>query len=250
MLNYKEKRTLLILTIISLALSVIACIPFTLGKLTQFELIVKYIVFPIAIAIMTIVSYSIKFRNYRPAYRFPVLASYAPVFSYIIAIAINTMILLARTNQVYTLNAWIGLQIVLAFIIVGGAALMHIFFKKTVLFTKNEIMVIDSLFVAILAVDSIAFGIVANKLVGLSEKFANPHWAFIVVPVILCALWLAFHILHLVKLYKTDAELRLEDKAELIARFKKSYCDFYGKAYDEIIDGLFDFSLLSPLGCY
>ena len=53
MLNYKEKRTLLILTIISLVLSVIACIPFTLGELTQFELIVKYIVFPIAIAIMT-----------------------------------------------------------------------------------------------------------------------------------------------------------------------------------------------------
>ena len=242
MLNNKDKKTLLILTIISLSISAIACVPFTLGKLTQFELILKYIIFPVAIAILTIVNYSIKFRNYRPAYKFPVLASYAPVFSYIIALAVNTLVLLARTNQVYSLNAWIGLVVVLSLVIVGGAVLMHVFFKKLVLFTKNEIMVIDSLFVAVLAVDAIAFGIVASKLVGLDAPFTNPSWALLVAPILLAGAWLAFHILHILKMYKSDAEYKLEDKAELIARFKKAYCDFYGIAYEEIIEGLFDFS--------
>ena len=41
MLNNKDKKTLLVITIISLAISVIACIPFTLAKLTQFELAEK-----------------------------------------------------------------------------------------------------------------------------------------------------------------------------------------------------------------
>ena len=244
MLNYKEKRTILILTIIAIALSIIACIPFTLARLTRFEFIVKYIAFPVIVAAFSIIIYTIKFRNYRPGYRFPVLSSYAPVFSYIIAIAVNTFILLARTNQVYTLNAWIGLVAVLAVVIVAGTVLMHVFFNKIVLFTKNEIMVIDSLFVAILAVDCIGFGIVANKLVGLGELFTNPHWAFIVAPIILCAVWGYFHIYRIVKLYKTDAELRLEDKAELIARYKQQYCDFYQDAYEEIINSLFDFSAI------
>ena len=78
------------------------------------SIIVAVLLFPVAIA--SIVIYNIKFRNYRPGYRFPVLSSYAPVFSYIIAIAINTFILLARTNQVYALNAWIGLVVLLQLI--------------------------------------------------------------------------------------------------------------------------------------
>ena len=242
MLNSKDKKTLLILTIISLAISAIACVPFTLAKLTQAELIIKYIVLPVIIAGLTIANYAIKFRNYRPAYRFPVLASYAPVFSYIIALAVNTLILLARSNQVYNLNVWIGLVAALALIIVGGAVLMHIFFKKTILFTKNEILVIDSLFVAVLAVDAIAFGIIAGKFVGLAEPFNNPSIAYIIAPIILCAGWLAFHIIHILKLFKSDAEYRLEDKAELIARYKKAYCDFYQEAYGDVIDSLFDFS--------
>ena len=121
---------------------------------------------------------------------------------------------------------------------------MHVFFTKIVLFTKNEIMVIDSLFIAILAVDAIAFGIVANKLVGLGELFTNPHWGFIVAPIVLCAVWGYFHIARIVKLYKTDAELRLEDKAELIARYKQQYCNFYQDAYEEIMNSLFDFSAI------
>ena len=242
MLNNKDKKTLLVITIISLAISVIACIPFTLAKLTQFELIVKYIVLPIVIAGLTIANYAIKFRNYRPAYRFPVLASYAPVFSYIIALAVNTLILLARSNQVFTLPIWVGLVAALALIIVGGSVLMHIFFKKTILFTKNEILVIDSLFVAVLAVDAIALGIIAGKFVGLAESFNNPSVAYLLAPIVLCAIWLTFHIIHLVKFYKSDAEYRLEDKAELIARYKKAYCDYYQKAYGDIIESLFDFS--------
>ena len=246
MLNYREKRTVLILSIIAAALSIVACIPFGLAHLSRVEFLLKYIAFPIVVAILSIVIYNIKFRNYRPGYRFAVLASYLPVFSYIIALAINTFILLARSNPdfVFSRNVWIGLVVLIVFVIVTGAVLMHVFFQKIVLFTKNEIMVIDSLFVAILAVDAIGFGILANKLVEHSEAFANPHWAFLVAPIILCALWGAFHITHLVKLYKTDAELRLEDKAELIARFKQNYCNFYQDAYEEILNSLFDFSAI------
>ena len=246
MLNYKEKRTVLILSIIAVALSLVACIPFGLEKLSRAEFIIKYIVFPILVAIASIVIYNIKFRNYRPGYRFAVLASYAPVFSYIIALAINTFILLARSNPefVFSRNVWIGLVTLIVFVIVTGAVLMHVFFQKIVLFTKNEIMVIDSLFVAILAVDAIGFGILANKLVEHADAFPNPHWAFLVAPIILVVLWGLFHIRHLVKLYKTDAELRLEDKAELIARFKQTYCNFYQDAYEEILNSLFDYSAI------
>mgnify|MGYP003292248261 CR=1 FL=1 len=242
MLNSKDRKTLLILTIISLSISFIACIPFNLYQLTQVELIIKYIAFPIINAVLAISMYSIKFRNYRPATKFPVLASYAPVFSYIVAISVNTLVLLARTNQVFDLAVWVGLAVLLVLVIVAGSALMHIFFKKLLYFTKNEMMVIDSLFIAVLAVDVIVFGMVANNFVDLQEAFPNPHWALLVAPLILAGLWLAGHILYVVKLFKKDPEYRLEDKAELVARYKRAYGDFYAEAYEDIMNSLFDFS--------
>ena len=130
MLKAKDKKTILILTIISLALSAIACVPFTLAKLTQAELIIKYIVLPIAIAGMSIYMYTLKFRNYRPAYKFPVISSYAPVFSYTIALALNTLIVLARSNQVYELNIWVGLTAALSLVVVGGAVLTQEYADK------------------------------------------------------------------------------------------------------------------------
>lgn len=242
MLNYREKRTLLILSIISVALSLVACVPFTLAKLTQFELIVKYIVLPISVAVMSIVCYSIKYRNYRPAYRFSTVTGYLPVLSYSVALAINTLVVLLRSNQVFSLNVWVGLVVILAFYIIGSIALIHLFLEKIVVFSKNEIMVIDSLFIAVLAIDAIIFGVVSNKFVDLSEPFSNASWVFIIVPLLIAAGWLAFHILHLVKLYKTDAELVLVNKNELVKKFYKAHEDYYAEAQDVILNALHEFT--------
>lgn len=242
MLNYKEKRTLLILSIISVSLSLVACIPFSLAKIAQAELVIKYIVLPIVIAGMTIACYSIKYRNYRPAYRFPTVAGYLPVLSYSVALAINTLLVLLRSNQVFGLNVWVGLVAILSFYIVGSIALIHLFLKKIIVFSKNEIMVIDSLFIAVLAIDAIIFGVVSSKFVGLAEPFANASWVFVLVPLLVSACWLAFHVYHMVKLYKTDAELVLENKEELIAKFYKAHQDFYAEAHEKILNRLHDFT--------
>lgn len=242
MLNYKEKRTLLILSIISVSLSLIACIPFTLSKFTQVELIIKYIVLPIAVAGMSIACYTIKYRNYRPAYRFPTVSGYLPVLSYSVALAINTLVVLLRSNQVFSTNVWIGLVVILSFYIIGSVALIHLFLKKVVVFSKNEIMVIDSLFIAVLAIDAIIFGVIASKFNGLNEVFNNGSWIFILVPLLVAGGWLAFHVYHLVQLYKTDAELVLVNKDELIAKYRKAHQDFYAEAHDKILNSLHDFT--------
>ena len=242
MLNYKEKRTLLILSIISVALSLIACIPFGLAKISQFELVVKYIVLPLVIAVISIVCYSIKYRNYRPAYRFPTVSGYLPVLSYSVALAINTLVVLLRSNQVFTLNQWAGLVVILSFYVIGSIALIHLFLEKIVVFTKNEIMVIDSLFIAVLAIDAIIFGVIANKFVGLSEPFANASSVFIVVPFVIAAAWGIFHIYHIVRLFKSDAELVLENKADVLAKYYKAHADFYSEAQGVILNALHDFT--------
>ena len=242
MLNYREKRTLLILSIISVVLSSVACIPFTLAKFTQAELIIKYIVLPVAIAILSIVCYSIKYRNYRPAYRFPTISGYLPVLSYSVALSINTLLVLLRSNQVYSLNAWIGIVVVLSFYVVGSIALIHLFMSKIVVFSKNEIMVVDSLFIAVLAIDAIAFGFIVSKFVGLEDLFVNNSWIYVLVPLVVVACWLAFHINHLVQLFKTDAELVLADKEELIAKYYQMHEDFYNEAYDKIVNALHGYS--------
>ena len=63
MLNYREKRTVLILSIIAAALSIVACIPFGLAHLSRVEFLLKYIAFPIIVAILSIVIYNIKFNK-------------------------------------------------------------------------------------------------------------------------------------------------------------------------------------------
>lgn len=242
MLNYREKRTLLITSIISLSLSFIISVPYTLGKMTQPELIIKYIAAPIVISILGIVNYLIKYRNYRPAYCFPVLASYIPVFSYIVGISINTVLLLARTNQVFSMTTWIAIVACLALYIIASVLLIHVFFKALIVFSKNEIMLIDSLFIVVLVINAIGFGIIANRLIGLPESFPNSSWLFIFIPIIFGALVLAFHIVYLIKMAKTDAEYKLESTEELIAKYKETHKKYYESAREEILESLHYFT--------
>lgn len=242
MLNYREKRTLLITSIISLSLSFIISVPYTLGKMTQPELIIKYIAAPIVISILGIVNYLIKYRNYRPAYCFPVLASYVPVFSYIVGISINTVLLLARTNQVFSMTTWIAIVACLALYIIASVLLIHVFFKALIVFSKNEIMLIDSLFIVVLVINAIGFGIIANRLIGLPESFPNSSWLFIFIPIIFGALVLAFHIVYLIKMAKTDAEYKLESTEELIAKYKGTHKKYYESAREEILESLHYFT--------
>ncbi|MFA7130970.1 MAG: hypothetical protein WC167_04015 [Bacilli bacterium] len=52
MLSNKEKNTLLVSNIIAIVISLIVCVPFGKSNVTSFELIAKFIIAPILIAIL------------------------------------------------------------------------------------------------------------------------------------------------------------------------------------------------------
>ena len=52
MLLERDRKLFYIFAVISIALSLIVCIPFSLGSLHSFEIIVKYMVIPCAIGLL------------------------------------------------------------------------------------------------------------------------------------------------------------------------------------------------------
>ena len=122
-----NNRLSFVLGLIGVGLSLLMYIPF--GKtFNSLEVIVKLVALPIAVAILNIVITANKFNEYRPNNRFLSVVGYAPVFAYLISLAVYTIFLLNRTApmSVLTFNRFIYVVITCALIAVILAVILYL----------------------------------------------------------------------------------------------------------------------------
>ena len=96
MLSNKEKNTLLVSNIIAIVISLIVCVPFGKSNVTSFELIAKFIIAPILIAILVGITTYTKYSNFQPANKFIFVS--ITHFSYLGASLFSTCCVIRTTN--------------------------------------------------------------------------------------------------------------------------------------------------------
>ncbi len=245
MLLERDRKLFFIFAIISIALSAIVCVPFSLTKVTLFEIIFKYIAVPITIGIFTFLTISAKYRSYRPAVKYTTIVANIPLFSYIAAMLFNTILIISRNSVVFNsleTNVWLmGMSLML----VVSLVLIRIFPKFVVMFSKNEAMLVDAIF-AILAVIyvftccSIAF---KYRKAGPLE---DSSFLFILFPIIIGLLGGALHIVSIKNEKEANNEFENRSREELYELWKencKHADEIYDAAREDITESLFGFTL-------
>lgn len=244
MLLERDRKLFFIFAAISIALSVIVCVPFAVEKVTLFEIIFKYMLAPCVIAIFTAMCFSAKYRNYRPAVKYTTLVCYTPLFSYISAILFNTILLVVRNNGIYEAGKTNIYLMGIAALLVIVIVIAIVFPKFVVLFSKNEAMIVDAIF----AVLAIAYVISGCKVsfdyleVGLKSKSIF----FIILPLVFGLVLGYLHYKGLEKAKNLDEEYVSHSREELLALWKdncKNANIIYEAARVDIVNSLFGYTL-------
>lgn len=245
MLLERDRKLFHLFAVISIALSLLVCIPYSLEKVTLFEIIVKYMVIPFAIAIFTFIGWSAKYRSYRPSVKFTSIVTYVPLFSYSAAIIFNTVLLLVRNSVVYDQLKYNVLIIGLAAVLVLIIALSHGYYKFVIKLSKNESLVADGIF----AVLALAYTIGGASIAFDYRAFGGleSHSVFfILIPVILGlgAAWL--HILVINHAAKEKEEYVVKSRQELYDLWESNCLTakkIYEKVREYILESLLNYNL-------
>lgn len=245
MLLERDRKLFHLFAVISIALSLLVCIPFSLAKVTLFEIILKYMVIPCAIAVFTFMGWAAKYRSYRPAAKFTTIVTYVPLFTYSVAIVFNTLVLLVRQSQVYGAVKYNVLLIGLSAILVLMLALSQVYSKFVVKFSKNEALVADGIF----AVLSLAYTIGGASIAFEYRAFGgfeSKSVFFIIIPLILglAAAWL--HILLINNANEKNAEYVVKDRQELYDLWEENCLTakkIYEAARENILESLLNYNL-------
>ena len=245
MLLERDRKLFHLFAVISIALSLLVCIPYSLEKVTLFEIIVKYMVIPFAIAIFTFIGWSAKYRSYRPSVKFTSIVTYVPLFSYSAAIIFNTVLLLVRNSAVYDQLKYNVLIIGLAAVLVLIIALSHGYYKFVIKLSKNESLVADGIF----AVLALAYTIGGASIAFDYRAFGGleSHSVFfILIPVILGlgAAWL--HILVINHAAKEKEEYVVKSRQELYDLWESNCLTakkIYEKVREYILESLLNYNL-------
>lgn len=245
MLLERDRKLFHLFAVISIALSLLVCIPYSLEKVTLFEIIVKYMVVPCAIAVFTFMGWSAKYRSYRPAVKFTTIVTYVPLFSYAAAIVFNTALLLVRNSVVYDQLKYNVLIIGLTAILVLVVVLSHVYYKFVIKFSKNESMVADIIFAvlalaytiggATIAFDYNAFGDLESKSV-----------FFVLIPLVLGAGAAWLHILIVNHASEENEEYIVKSRQELYDLWENNCLTankIYEKVREYILETLLNYNL-------
>ena len=245
MLLERDRKLFHLFAVISIALSLLVCIPYSLAKVTLFEIIVKYMVIPCAIGVLTFICWSGKYRSYRPAVKFTTIVTYTPLFSYTAAILFNTLLLLVRNTSVYSQLKFNLLVMGLAAVLVLVIALAHVYSKFVIKFSKNEALVADGIF-AVLALAytiggaSIAFDY--RAIGGLEFKSV----LYILIPLILGAAAAWLHVLIINNANEQKQEYVVKSRQELYQLWEENCLTakkIYEAARENILESLLNFNL-------
>ena len=245
MLLERDRKLFHLFAVISIALSLLVCIPYSLTKVTLFEIIVKYMVIPCAIGVLTFICWSGKYRSYRPAVKFTTVVTYTPLFSYTAAILFNTLLLLVRNTSVYSQLKFNLLVMGLAAVLVLVIALAHVYSKFVIKFSKNEALVADGIF-AVLALAytiggaSIAFDY--RAIGGLEFKSV----LYILIPLILGAAAAWLHVLIINNANEQKQEYVVKSRQELYQLWEENCLTakkIYEAARENILESLLNYNL-------
>ena len=245
MLLERDRKLFHLFAVISIALSLLVCIPYSLAKVTLFEIIVKYMVVPCVIGVLTFICWSGKYRSYRPAVKFTTIVTYTPLFSYTAAILFNTLLLLVRNTSVYSQLKFNLLVMGLAAVLVLVIALAHVYSKFVIKFSKNEALVADAIF-AVLALAytiggaSIAFDY--RAIGGLEFKSV----LYILIPLILGAAAAWLHVLIINNANEQKQEYVVKSRQELYQLWEENCLTakkIYEAARENILESLLNYNL-------
>ncbi|MBP3504546.1 MAG: hypothetical protein J6K18_05410 [Bacilli bacterium] len=245
MLLERDRKLFHLFAVISIALSLLVCIPYSLAKVTLFEIIVKYMVIPCAIGVFTFICWSGKYRSYRPAVKFTTIVTYTPLFSYTAAILFNTLLLLVRNTSVYSQLKYNLLIMGLAAVLVLIIALAHVYSKFVIKFSKNEALIADCIF-AVLALAytiggaSIAFDY--RAIGGLEFKSV----LYILIPLILGAAAAWLHVLIINNANEQKQEYVVKSRQELYQLWEENCLTakkIYEAARENILESLLNYNL-------
>ena len=245
MLLERDRKLFHLFAVISIALSLLVCIPYSLAKVTLFEIIVKYMVIPCVIGVLTFICWSGKYRSYRPAVKFTTIVTYTPLFSYTAAILFNTLLLLVRNTSVYSQLKFNLLVMGLAAVLVLVIALAHVYSKFVIKFSKNEALVADGIF-AVLALAytiggaSIAFDY--RAIGGLEFKSV----LYILIPLILGAAAAWLHVLIINNANEQKQEYVVKSRQELYQLWEENCLTakkIYEAARENILESLLNYNL-------
>ncbi len=230
MLLERDRKLFHLFAVISIALSLIVCIPFSLEKITLFEIIVKYMVIPVAIAIFTFSGWSGKYRSYRPAVKFTTIITYTPILSYAAAVLFNTVLILVRNSAVYEQLQYNLLIMGLSAFLVLFIAIAHVYSKFVIKLSKNEALLADGILAALVLAYTIGGSNIAfdyRAIGGLESKSA----LFIVVPLILGIAAAYLHVLVLKNASEQKQEYVIKEQSELLGTWEEN-CATAQKIYN------------------
>jgi len=241
MLSNKEKNTLLISNIIAIVISLIVCVPFGKTSVTSFELIAKFIVAPILIAVLVGITTYTKYNNFQPANKFIFVSAYTPFFSYVGASLFSTLLALIRTTNGYShYYQWLLTLIVLVTAFVLVAIVNHMIHRWILVFTKNELMIVDTvLLILAIFLTFVLHNTVSNHVGAVLQAESI---LYIIVPLVFGLLFAAFHVLRIMYLHSSKESFKMVSHKELVANWKAEREKIYSEAEVDILYGLYSFS--------
>ena len=245
MLLERDRKLYHLFAIISIALSLIVCIPFSLEKVSLFEIILKYMLIPATIFVFTFMGCSGKYRSYRPAVKFTTIITCVPLFSYSVAVVFNTLLMLIRNNSVYEQIKYNCLVMGLAAILVLITVVSHAYNKFVVKLSKNEALVADGIF-SVLAIAYTCGGCAIAFDYRSFGEFEAKSVFFILIPLVLglVAAWL--HVLVVNYASTKKEEYVVKSRQELYDLWEDNCLTakkIYEAARENILEELLNYNL-------
>lgn len=245
MLQEKDRKTLFILACISIALCLAVCVPFGLKQISLFEIIFKYVVVGVFIAIVSVYAISLKFRSYRPAAKYTTIVTYTPLFSYAAAVLFSALLNLVRNGAAFG-SKFVPLVLFAGAVLAAVIFLSHLYYKAVLSLSKNEAILVDVIFVLLTVVFFVLAVSVANtvKTAG-TLPLASQSVLFLVVPLVLgiaAALLVVFSLKYLLE---TNEEYTVASREELYQQWKDNKSkrtEVYDVAHQEILESLYEFT--------
>ncbi|MCM1259481.1 MAG: hypothetical protein NC182_00870 [Prevotella sp.] len=239
----KERQLIFILSSVSLVFGLLALIPFGGAHFGKVESTFKYLIFPLAVIILSLIIKGKKFFDYKPTNRAISYASYLPIFSYMLSLMAYTVILMNRadTTAVFTHDVYVGYMIAFGTFFVGLMLVLSIMDKLPLKLTKFEISLIDVAIIIAFIVDVLVIRSKIAKQFYEIELVNNTIWHALS-GIALGLVMLGLFFLKLRELMLNNEEYIAKDKETLLAEWENRRDDAYYRAELVLLYSMFNYS--------
>ena len=232
MMSEKNRSLIFKLASIALIICFIAAIPFGGKYMPKAEVIIKYLIIPAIIIILSIFITVRKFDGYRPVDRSVSLISYMPIFAYTIISSLYVVFLMARATptSVFTYSKFIYLSIALGLEIVGLTVCLFNVDKLAIKATKFQISLFDVFVYVIFAVDMILLRSKVLNNYHTTVELVNTNAWNIIICLLFSAIVLVTFFARMKSTYDTREEFTEKSKEELLEEWQQRHDDEYFNA--------------------